>query len=313
MSTTDSKLQAPFQDGFWRQRIYPDDDSTGPNQGYAMHSKILESCSLLSRLDFSRFINTMDDPSIAYFSLLREYASRSLQGNALQYERLYRAFVSQTLQDEKLSRCSVIEFGSNGSRSLTFSDFDQLKSYLEDSSPQMPMRRLFILEDLSVRFVCLLGSRLGIHPTIFANQYSTEDGSTTSAAITTLPSTSAQFTLDGLEYASINEDLDDQKRRFTLWYPIVMPRVSATQDPDPQVCPSWLKPDGRVGDRSAYPRFNVERTLRTPHMRDTWDAQGEVSRLSGLVTYWSREAPEGGWNCKWHLQTQHMILNLTLL
>lgn len=283
----------------WRVRIYPDGGSSTLPYGDKPLNTTFNGSPLSSRFDFSSFINSMDDASFAYFSLIREYASRSLQGNALQYEGLYKAMVSQRSEDERLSRCSVIEFRDHGSKSRTFAGYNDFKTYLDSDLTNELSRRLFILEDLPVRFVCLLGSRLTIHPGIFACQYSTEDSSTMSDNITALPSIYQQNTLDGLEYASIREiSHNDEKRRFTLRYPIIMPRVSAKQHPDPKFCPSWLKPSTRLRDQSAYPKFIIERGLDTPSLHDKWDARGKVSELEGQVTYWSQILPSGSWNSK---------------
>jgi hypothetical protein len=294
------KSKNDISESLWQLRIYPDGGSSTLPYGDQPSNATFIGSPLSSRLDFSSFINSMDDASFAYFSLIREYASRPLQGNALQYEGLYKAMVSQRPQVERSSRFSVIEFRLNGSRSRTFAEYDNLRTYLGSDPVNESSGRLFVLEDLPVRVVCLLGSRLGIHPSIFACHYSTEDSSTMSDGITALPSRNLQTTLDGLEYASVNQiPQDDKKRRFTLRYPITMPRVSAKQHPDPQICPHWLKPSSRLMDQSAYPNFIVERGLDTPSLHDKWDARGEVSELEGQVTYWSQILPSGGWNSEY--------------
>jgi hypothetical protein len=280
----------------WQQRTYPASGSSiKPYEGEPFSSSF-EGSPTSSRLDFSSFINSMDDASFAYFSLIREYASRQLQGNALQYEGLYRAMVGQTAADELLSRISIVEFQSGDSRSKTFTTYNEFKLYLEDGESQS-IRRLIILEDLPVRFVCLLGSRLRIHPAIFARHYSTEDSSTVSDNITTLPSIEQEYTGDGLEYESdVESKHDDARKSFTIRYPITMPHVSATQHPDPRLCPPWLKPSSRHQDQSGYPKFIVERSLDTPSKHDKWDSRGEISELEGHVTYWSQILRDGGWN-----------------
>lgn len=286
----------------WQYRIYPDDSSSTFPSEDKPSTVPLQGSTLFSRLDFSAFINTMDDASFAYFSLIREYASRSLQGNALQYGSLYRSLVSQQAEDEHLARISVIEFQDTSSRSKTFTTYDDFKTYLESKERKDSIRRLIVMEDLPVRSVCLLGSNLRIHPTIFARHCSTVDSSTISDNIAALPSLMQTGTQDGLEYESDEESTHhDIKRSFTLRYPITMPRVSANQHPDPRVCPLWLKPSSRLMDQSAYPKFMVERMLGTPSRYDKWDARGEISELEGQVTYWSQMLPGGGWNGKFDL------------
>ena len=259
------------------------------------------------RVDYSGFINSMDDPAFAYFSLVREYALRRLQGNALQYEGFYRAMAGQGLIDERQSRITVIEFEEVGSRSKTFDDYKDIRDYLDGRPSREWPRRLFLLEDLPVRIVCLLGSRLKIHPSVFANHYSSEDSSTASDDIAALPSVYQHNTRDGRDYASlVGSSVDTEKRRFTLRYPIIMPRVSASQSPDPKLCPSWLKPSSRLTDQSAYPRFVIERGLGTPTLHDKWDARGQVSELEGQVSYWSHINCAGGWDCKLEF---HMLIS----
>jgi hypothetical protein len=178
--------------------------------------------------------------------------------------------------------------------------YDDFKVYLEDAINDNTMRILVVLEDLPVRFVCLVGSRLRIHPTIFARQFSAAETSLISENITTLPSVEQTSTSDGLEYESDDEALHDpvKKRSFTLQYPVVMPHVSARQHPDPKQCPPWLKPDERLTGRSAYAQFIAERVLHKASKHDQWDTRGDVSELEGQLTYWYRSLTQGGYHGK---------------
>ncbi|MCJ1428203.1 hypothetical protein MMC29_006111 [Sticta canariensis] len=294
-------LQTPARgrspgDSEWQHRTYPDNgSSTLPVNVPPFHGK-LQGSPISSRLDFSSFINSMDDLAFAYFSLIREFASRTLQGNALQYGGLYLAMVSQKAEDEYNSRCSVIEFSDQGSRSRSFTGYDDFKNYVDTSWLTGSTRCLFILEDLPMRYVCILGSRMRIHPSVFACHYSTEDSSTMSDNVSYLPSILEPSTSEGLDYASDDgSKYEEEKRRITLRYPVTMPRGSAKQHPDPSICPPWLKPSTRFMDQSAYPKFLVERCLDTPSIHDQWDATGEVFQLDGQVTYWSTTRDNQRW------------------
>lgn len=75
-----------------------------------------------------------------------------------------------------------------------------------------------------------------------------------------------------------------------------MPRLSASHNPDPKLCPPWLKADERLGDQSAYANFNIERSLHTPSLNGIWDVRGRVASMAGQVTYWSRIRDDGGWD-----------------
>lgn len=282
----------------WQHRTYPENGTSMlPAQISLLHGK--RHGVISSRLDFSSFINSLDDLAFEYFSLVREYASRTLQGNALQYAGFYKAMASQREEDEHISRCSVIEFSAQGSRSRSFTGYDDFKNYVDKSWSTGSSSCLFILEDLPVRYVCMLGSRLKIHPSVFACHYSTEDSSTISDNLTSFPSVLKSNILDGLDYVSDDgSEVENEKKRITLRYPIIMPRVSAKQHPDPALCPSWLKSSNRLMDQSAYPKFLVERCLDTPSLHDQWDARGEVSELEGQLTYWSNTRDDQGWSCK---------------
>jgi hypothetical protein len=254
---------------------------------------------LNSRVDFSAFINSMDDESFSYLCLIREYASRELQGRASEYGGLYKAIASQTADEETTCRVSVIEFSGSGLRSRTFVVFNEFKNYLDEitTHSREPLKRLLVMEDMLVRYICLLGSRMRVHPTVFARHYTSEDSSSISDNIISLPSIVQTSTSNGLGYESDDEDLHkpNKKRSFTLRCPVLMPRVSAKQHPGPLRCPPWLKPNARLREKSAYPRFIVERGLETPTKYDQWDTRGDISELESQVTYRYHMLPKGGW------------------
>lgn len=294
-------------ESIWRQRQFPPNaNSVIPwDIGQQRQTPLVDDVSKV-RVDFSAFINSMDDQSFAYLCLIREYAMRTLQGKAAEYSALYQAMISQHVEEEALSRMSVIEFQTDGLRSRTFTAFAELRNYMDGTSPSndSSLRRLFVLEDMPVRYICLLGSRLRIHPTVFARHYTTEGSSTISDNINSLPSVVQTSTSDGLDYESDDEELHapHKRRTFTLRYPVLMPHVSAKQDSDSFKCPAWLKPNGRLRDQSANPRFIVERSLETPTRYDQWDARGEISELEGQVTYWYHTLPGSGWEGQSELQ-----------
>jgi hypothetical protein len=207
--------------------------------------------------------------------------------------------VSQNIDEEASSRISTIEFLAHGLCSRTFAAFEEFKSYMDEPSARSdsPFRCLFVLEDMPVRYICLLGSRLRIHPTVFAVHYTTGGNSTISDNINSLPSIIQTSTCDGLDYESDDEELHTPRKRrsSTLRYPVLMPHVSAKQNSDPFKCPTWLKPNARLRDQSANPRFVVARNLETPTKYDQWDARGELSELEGQVTYWYHTLSGGGW------------------
>jgi hypothetical protein len=147
----------------WQYRTFPKSGSSVLPQDNGTPSTSYFGSPASSRVDFSAFINTMEDASFAYLPLLREHAARPLQGRALEYGGLYKALISQQADDEHMSRISVVEFYADALRSTTFASYRDFKVYLEANLLNESLRRLIVLEDLPVRFVCLLGSRLRIH------------------------------------------------------------------------------------------------------------------------------------------------------
>jgi hypothetical protein len=165
------KLEEDTSQSGWQQRKFPGNTHTALSSVPPGGSR--------SRVDFSAFINSMDDKSFSYLCLIREYATRVLQGRAAEYSGLYKAIASQTAEEEDVCRISVIEFEESGLRSKTFVAFYEFKNYIDETTTiSKALKRLFVLEDMPVRYICLLGSRLRIHPTLFARHYSTEDSST---------------------------------------------------------------------------------------------------------------------------------------
>ena len=282
------------ESALWQCRVYPEKSSSMISIHELKLDQKLQGSATASRYDFSNFINSMDDLSFAYFSLVQQYASRPLQGNALQYIGLYNTLVSQKFEDEQRSRCSVVEFVEQGSRSRTFVGYDDFKVYVDTSWATQSQNCLFILEDLPVRFVCLLGSRMRVHPSVFARHYSTEDSSTISDSITSFPSALEPRIPDDQDFSTDDgENSANEKHYIKIRYPVIMPQVSAKQHSNPALCPLWLKPSSRLMDQSAYPKFLVERILDTPSLHDKWDARGEISELESQVTYWSLTHNQG--------------------
>lgn len=103
-----------------------------------------------------------------YLSLIQEYGSRRNQGRDAQYKFLAKALVHHGAEAEHVCRTSVVEFFEDRATHTEFKNAIDLQSHLDSSHPNLATsrRRLFIVEDLSVKTVCLLGSYLLIHPSV---------------------------------------------------------------------------------------------------------------------------------------------------
>ncbi|KAI9666557.1 MAG: hypothetical protein M1821_004493 [Bathelium mastoideum] len=234
-----------------------------------------------------------------YLSLIQQYGSRRNQGRDAQYNFLAEALVRQGAEAELACRTSLVEFFDDRAQHEEFKSATDLEAHLDPAGrDKSRRRRLYIVEDLSVKTICLLGAYLKIHPSIFAFHYSIEEGSAHCRSVAAFPSIDHVNTTNGLDYASSAGEADpanQQKRSFALRYPIIMPRLSAAHNPDPNLCPPWLKPDKRLADQSAYAKFNIERSLHTPTLNDEWDTDGMVATMANQVSYWSRNTDDGGW------------------
>lgn len=129
-----------------------------------------------SGLKANPFLKDLDPTSCAYLSLLRRYERRQNQGRDVQYKGFSKAMSSQSAAEEALCRATVIEFGDDRSDPISFDSSNALRRFLDKDShlkgkgSPRSTRRLFILEDLAVKYVCLLGSRLRIHPSVSSVQ-----------------------------------------------------------------------------------------------------------------------------------------------
>ncbi|KAF2143535.1 uncharacterized protein K452DRAFT_224155 [Aplosporella prunicola CBS 121167] len=240
------------------------------------------------------FITQMDDASYAYYSLIQQYALRSFQGRDFQYKAFAAAVSSQGRTDEQRCRVTVIEFIGSSSEEVALHNGEHLQQYL-DSGEMMRdgrARRIFVVEDLAVRHICLLGPRLQIHPSVFANHYNHDSASAHANCMRAIPLSDKLNTEDGMKNPSAVRPTGE-KRRFALRYPTTMPRLSAQHNPDPKLCPDWLKPTPEISNQNAYAKFNIERGIDTPDINDLWDEPGKVAIMDNQVTYWSRPENDG--------------------
>ena len=133
-------------------------------------SKLHTDYTEKNEVEANLFLRDIDAKSYAYLSLLRRYSRRRNQGRDVRYKGFFKAMSAQRATEEALCRASVIEFTNDGSNPISFDSPDMLRTYIDNVSKKhnssSPTRRLFILEDLAVRYVCLLGSRLRIHPSV---------------------------------------------------------------------------------------------------------------------------------------------------
>lgn len=81
-------------------------------------------------------------------------------------------------QDRELGRAAMVEFEDDGDISTTiFTDSEHMRSHLDANSvwrtPDclIPGRRLLVMEDLSVGFIDVLGSRFRVPPSFFAAHF----------------------------------------------------------------------------------------------------------------------------------------------
>lgn len=71
-------------------------------------------------------------------------------------------------------RCCVLEYGDTDVNPIEFKSAEDVQNYLlKTPATGQPQRRLFVLEDLELEYVEVLGHFLGVDPLVFAEQMNT--------------------------------------------------------------------------------------------------------------------------------------------
>jgi hypothetical protein len=96
-------------------------------------------------------------------------------------EQSYPGFVKRlrNQSDWRRKTTKVAIFCADKRISREFKNSDQLKKFLDDSPNKHGEPRIFLLEDLSKSVVEILGSRLRIPPSFFADHWEDQDGNLT--------------------------------------------------------------------------------------------------------------------------------------
>lgn len=111
-------------------------------------------------------------------------------------------------------RCAVLTFEEDQVRDRMFYSPEELSEYFEDQPPELAtskgMRRLFILEDMDVGFVDLLGQQLGVDPLIYSEQVNswnyTDSQSIPHRALPSLNSPEKSWTLRYNEIRTLDDN-----------------------------------------------------------------------------------------------------------
>ena len=120
------------------------------------------------------------------------------------------------------------------------------------------------MEDLARNYVEILGSRLHIHPAVFARHWGD---------------------LSFLE--SLDELHTDDLPRFTLPYPHFMNAPKILGEPRKDL------------EELYRAKFNVRRYMAVPKAFGDWDLRGSIAELESCVSYWGQEpGTDGSWDGK---------------
>jgi hypothetical protein len=250
-----------------------------------------------------------DEKQREYWRIIEKLASPEHKDRKVRFDYFYRGMRGQGPQDREAGRAAVVEFFEDGkAETKEFEDSGALRDYfnaqeatkkaphesgdslsnvqhasvepsptLNPAIPSKPLRRIFILEDLPLNHLEILGSRLCVHPDVFASHYSCDQGWAFTHSLGCLPSGS------------------HDKRRFKLRYSTLMPKTYVQMNRK-KPCPPWLVKGGP--EDWFNPKFNVVRGLETPFDNGDWDYRGKHAELEGQVSYWARTGDGGGWDGK---------------
>jgi hypothetical protein len=172
--------------------------------------------------------------------------------------------------------CSVLEFYEDSVNHIEFTSYSdrtqtgytRLAKYLS-SKPSTPVRRLYMLEDLSEPYIELLGASLGVDAQVFAAQiHDTHwSGSNKSGHPPKLPS------------------LNDPEKTFTVRY--YEPRFFEYPNIE----------DSSISVRTVA---NVARNITFLKGVSKWNRKGPSKGLVGAIrrnaSFWCRSEEDGGWN-----------------
>jgi hypothetical protein len=175
---------------------------------------------------------------------------------------LSQSLHSQNATSAEASKVCVVQFDKSGQRdSHIFDRSTNLRSYLNQNT--RTHRRIFIVEDLARNFVELLGSRLKIHPLVFARHLAD---------------------LSFLE--SFDELFPDEPEltHFTLPFFHFMDAPAVVQST-------------KMGLEEIYRTdANVRRLFALPKSFGTFDHRATVLELECCISYWNQRNPDGGWD-----------------
>lgn len=212
---------------------------------------------------------------MSYLALVKEMTRRypSL-GHLVSFIEKQREHESSTHYP---TACSVLEFHETGVKKISFSSFTsgidsqgrRLHDYLTSSSVP-PLGRLYMLEDLSVPYIELFGSYLGVDAQVFASQI--QDGHWADDDI----SGNAPQLLSGR----------DHETSFTVRY-----YETRVLDPPPRdPSPSMVRTRANVSRNIVY-----QREVTKGDRNHAW-YDGPVATILRNASFWCRREANGSWN-----------------
>lgn len=189
--------------------------------------------------------------------------------------KLAQGLRRQDSVDAEKGRVAVLEYDAEGKPSpQEFKSTQTLLEYFDredkpntDSqlhpNPKSGARRLFILEDLSRRHVEILGSRLKIHPILFARHWGD---------------------LSFLESIDDFQTTDHRTSRLTLPFPNFSNAPTVRSAPNRPLEELYLA------------NFNVRRIVAFPKPFGSWDLRSSIVEMECCISYWSQPTENGGWD-----------------
>jgi hypothetical protein len=201
----------------------------------------------------------------------REYYSL-LAGLSRQYPRFVSSLQYQHGLRADQGRAAVVEFKEGQQAEVeTFDNPEQLRDHLDayelpkhcSSSEPGACRRLWLLEDTSINWITVLGSRLRIPPCFFASQWADPTGS---------------------DFNERHSFASNPRRRFLLKYPRFhrLDMRGITED---------------LREPVVLMDSHVERFLFTSGKEDVTGENPDFARTYHNVSFWSREL-SGSWDGK---------------
>ncbi|KAM7211395.1 hypothetical protein V8F06_013219 [Rhypophila decipiens] len=220
----------------------------------------------------------LDPISSSYYQILKHYGTIKARGQGAEYQLLWSSLAPRAKDEEVRCRAVIADLSRRQAPKFTpCQSSERLAEVLEDTESREPgSARLILLEDLSLDHICVVGSRLRIHPSVFARHF-------IHLRFTSLHSENmATFLASNIP--SPSNGVGSAPRYFMLRYFDIIPKDPGSfEKASPHQ--SWLRRHKGFPNYD-FAIFKVLRRVFIPPKNGDWDVDGEVVTVQSKISVW---------------------------